>query len=333
MIVMCVNATGNPIYQSVNVNGEIVYSDPIEHTFIHCGSFNDAGFGGIPNEFQNGLYGAIQAINESGSECFGIAFINDSHDVDNGVQRFIEKYADDSKFSRFVWGGDTANDNSTIEHAVDIISQQTKLHRLVVMGNHEHNGNTVNPVPYYRSLIDASDTNNLMDDKLLAYYSDDEDRKVRYIIVDSTSGTGSFSKFNISDAQSEWIKSVMPSDKDVIMCDHAMINPFTHLGDQTNSNYRRLVSSSHNTDALQGKVVPVIKDWHNKGGRFIGYLTGHYHTPGYSYKDGFPMFTGASEYSYYLGTQLYLIDKANRTITMLVCHKTESGYYAIPSRW
>lgn len=326
------NSKGNPLYEIANAKGVKVYSTPIEAEFVPTEAYYNSTYSGIPATWQSGLKGASDYINaQDSSDTFGIIFVNDIHDSALTLQNYIESIITPSRYSRWVWGGDNCHKYDTIQGAIDRISGQTLVRRLVVMGNHEHWLRTANPKDSYAPLLDSRDV--LMDGDKLVYYSDDDANNVRYIVMDSTYHLNNWNKFDIPSDEVEWIKSALPNDKDVILIDHCNLAPFCTFVDSTNHVAGDYIGTSDESTLIQQKIIHVIRAWQKKGNRFVGYLTGHYHIPGYRHSDGFNMFTGASPASSYVGTQFYLVNKADRTITILVCPKVEQGFYKMTCRW
>lgn len=269
----------------------------------------------------------------------------------NEPQYIVEKYP--NTWSRILFLGDMVNnyDTTDLNNAVSFMRGASGLNKIVAIGNHElcdwAEGNTL-PDEFYKSLLDSTSVLWNGGDGLI-YYSDDEEKNVRYIVLDSctpiykSSGTQLFTLNEL-----EWCASIMEASdgKDIIICNHAIGTSF-YLVTDTNKETRKYDTTITNAST---KLFPMINAFINKEsysitddegvlhthdfstttGKFIGYFSGHYHNAGLTDENGFLQFTCPMLRTTYSGypqaMNFFIIDKTLQKIIWLVCDYSKETY-------
>ena len=254
-----VNNTDKPIILNVlaknNTNATMTFAP-----YVTTLSFQNGGefVPPIPDFYRDYVSARISSLNKITGNNDSVIFVSDIHNENrNYSASIIKEILNKTSVNKVVCGGDLINEPSSKEDAVGLLKYRSNLYRrnndtVFMEGNHDTNpygtGRVSESELYniFCASIPASVTNNK-----LYYYRDNNERKIRYIYLD-TGEDG-----NIDSVQSNWLKTCAESVEDgwyIVLFSHMALN--TSYNNRTSWTEYGVVSSVNTALAnVKSKVI------------------------------------------------------------------------------
>lgn len=334
------NVSGTQIYKAYDVQGDLLV---------------DAG-GGSEEEHADWSGMSVQfrdVVSACADECVGymsehngaFAFpvFTDVHLYTDGNEPNYVAFNYPDTFAMFVFLGDITNlyNSAQLDSAVTYMDYATDQKKIAAIGNHEWGdydttGSNAYPREWYKPLL--PDDCVFFQDDGLTYYCDSVSTNVRVIVMDSNSTVKKQSgtqKFNM-DALN-WLAGVLENSgtKDIIVLNHAMGSGFYLVTDTEHTDWKsdttianmttfnNIITAFMDKTSLSITVdgVSYTHDFSGTSGRFVGYITGHYHNAGYTNNWSYNKITCTAvtrNKPTDHGMTFFVIDPAERLIKMLI---------------
>ena len=212
----------------------------------------------IPDFYRDYVSARISSLNKITSNNDSVIFVSDIHNENrNYSASIIKEILNKTSVNKVVCGGDLINEPSSKEDAVGLLKYRSNLYRrnkcaVFMEGNHDTNpygtGRVSESELYdiFCASIPTSVTNNK-----LYYYRDNNERKIRYIYLD-TGEDG-----NIDSVQSNWLKTCAESVEGgwyIVLFSHMALN--TSYNNRTSWTEYGVVSSVNTALAnVKSKVI------------------------------------------------------------------------------
>ena len=254
----------------------------------------------------------IKAYKAENEGSYALCQFNDVHTVFSGNEpNFIDYNKGYKAIDYMIFLGDMVNNSNATQYtnAMAYMAGASASKKIIGMGNHEYQSYSSangDPEALYRSVMNIEPTY-MSGVNALIYYYDDANLGVRFIVLDYFYITKSHAdNAHVLDAaQLNWLASALASagSKDVIICAHSMLNPFTvvrTLAERSSSatiddqqDIIDVVNAFIDCDTYSVTVDGTVNTYDYSGctGEFVMYTSGHYHIMGHTDSFGFNMFT------------------------------------------
>lgn len=284
----------------------------------------------------------VDLVNKTDIDGGSFIFITDTHGTSNtwNSPQQIKYILQNTPIDKVIWGGDAISAyGDNIEQqwewhcdAFDaIIKGYGKLYK--VRGNHDFTirtsensdeGRTLSQHQTFQYLFKdapAGIVKNAEDPDGCYYYFDDDNSKIRYIIIDTddsvSEGNVPWGVWNgVHDVQLDWIANTAiastPDNFDIIFVSHIPITDVTYDQYATYKNVFQLVNAVSSKKI--GKIGSVYYDFSSlKGVKVLLYLSGHMHHDLQTYQNGVLHVVTASDAAYmdYMADP-FVVDKSGR---------------------
>lgn len=276
----------------------------------------------IPTYFEKQLKEKIDVIRINSREGASFIFITDTHVISNKMQSpyLIRRILNNTSIKTVIWGGDAIN-----SHSNDIDMQWKKQlvfdsvfngacqlykvrgnHDFSVLGNDNTDGfsfSNKKSAEYLLKNIPSNVHRNFNDSEACYYYFDDEARRVRYIIFDSSDSVSNVANIhgnvtNMRDIQLQWIAdsaiATTANGYGIIFISHIPITNWGYGKKAPLTKARKIIESieSHS----KGMIGDVEYDFSKLGNvKVLMCIAGHIHEDSQTYINGIPYVTIAND--------------------------------------
>lgn len=309
--------------------------------FISCEDLYDSETGILKEAFGQ-IKDKVDLINKTDIEGGSFIFITDTHVTSNCLNspQQIKYILQNTPIDKVIWGGDA------ISAYGNNIEQQWEWHCNAfdanikgfgdfykVRGNHDftirysegsEGGKTLSQHQTFQYLFEDAPYNivrNLNDPDGCYYYFDDDNSKVRFIILDTndsvTEGNVPWGLINeVHDIQLEWITNIaiasIPNNYCIVFVSHNPITDTTSADNNTYTNVLQLVNAVNAKGT--GNIGSVNYNFSSlENVKVILYLSGHMHHDLQTYKNGVLHVVTASDAAYGdYQADSFVVDKSGR---------------------